>query len=116
MPNINNQNSINISKANKFHSAQKEHEQMENEVSEMTAQEIENLNNDYSAVIGRSQVNFKGDNFNNDMKIFMENPEAVNKANMMFDIAYAQQQKIENKNAYESAANISKEYYNEFHS
>lgn len=79
------------------------------------AQAAEKSSQEYSAILGRSQVKFssKSDNLEKDIEHFVKNPSAVKKANTFFDIAYEQASRQGKDNPYEYAALLAKEYYNE---
>ena len=115
MTNINNNNNINTSKTNYSQSVAHKKDNNEQFANAVESPNVENTDSDYSAIIGRSQVRFKSknDNFENDIKLFIENPKSVEKANTFFNIAYEQAVSKKQANPYEYAALLAREYYNE---
>lgn len=83
------------------------------ETSEIPAKGTEDLSKSPSAVSGRSLIN-SADTIENDVKIMMENPEAIEKANLFFDVAEAQYRKDGVENPYEKAAALTEAFKKEF--
>lgn len=73
----------------------------------------EDLSKSPSAVSGRSLVS-GADNIENDVKTMLENPEAVEKANAVFDAAEAKYRKEGIENPYEKAAALTDAFKKEF--
>ena len=117
MANINNNKNINTNSIayNSQNVAKKSVNEISAEVEAQPAQVAEKSSQEYSAILGRSQVKFssKSDNLEKDVEHFVNNPSAVKKANVFFDIAYEQACQQGKKNPYEYAALLAKEYYNE---
>jgi len=82
------------------------------EAQPISTENIKKASQNHAAVIGRSQVSFAGDTFANDMKQFTDNPELAAKANAFGDMVY-KKQKDKNPDAYEHAATLGKEFFNE---
>lgn len=104
-----NPNSLNFSGVQKFDQQKENPAPVPETKSEEqpVAKEQQNLSLMPAAVTGRSLA-FKGNPVDNDIKFMMENPAAVEKANMFFDIAEAQ-------GGYENAAKLTNAYIKEFH-
>ena len=115
MTNINNNKNINTNSIayNSQNVAKKSVNDAPIEV--QAAQAAEKSSQEYSAILGRSQVKFssKSDNLEKDVASFVNNPSSVKKANTFFDIAYAQACQQVKSNPYEYAALLAKEFYNE---
>ena len=73
----------------------------------------EDLSKSPSAISGRSLVT-GSDNIENDVKTMLENPEAVAKANEVFDAAEANYRKQGVENPYEKAAALTEAFRKEF--
>lgn len=108
MREINNQNNLNFPKVEvkKDPVLPVDNHAVENETPQI--QKTEDLSLAPGAVIGRSQVQMAGvnksGNIEDDMKVMLENPEAVKRAVDFFDIAYSQLQAKGSENPYEKAA------------
>ncbi len=113
MKNVNNnKNNINAGKSAQINKNAKQsmaNNDLQNEAQPIRA---EQSSSEYSAIIGRSQVSFKGDNFANDVKLFVNNTELAKKATILGDIAY-EQMKDKHPNAYEYSCALEKEFFNE---
>ena len=86
----------------------------ENLEKESASQSYQADSSDYSAIIGRSQVNFKGksDSVETDMKMFADNPVLTRKADNLFEAAYAAQK--DEKDAYAKACQVAHDFRKEF--
>lgn len=83
------------------------------EVQETPAKGTEDLSKSPSAISGRSLVG-GADTIENDVKMMMENPEAIEKANKFFDAAEWQYRKNGVENPYENAAALTEAFKKEF--
>lgn len=83
------------------------------ETPEMPAKGTEDLSKSPSAISGRSLVS-GADNVDNDVKIMIENPKAIEQANQFFDAAEAKYRKEGVENPYEKAAALTDMFKKEF--
>lgn len=87
--------------------------EVKSETHEVSAKGTEDLSKSPSAISGRSLVS-SADNLDNDVKIMMENPKAVEQANEFFDAAEAKYRAEGAENPYEKAAALTDAFKKEF--
>lgn len=83
------------------------------EATEVAAKGTEDLSKSPSAISGRSLVS-SADNLDNDVKLMLENPKAVEQANVFFDAAEAKYRAEGAENPYEKAAALTDAFKKEF--
>ena len=92
----------------------------ESELQEQTSPQsvTEDLSLQPGAVIGRSMVSMTGatrtDNLGEDMKVVLDKPATVEKANKFFDVAYKQLKANGSENPYEEATELTDAFRKDF--
>ena len=116
MKNIDNDNVFNIKHTQL---KKKPHEQLEKSdlaVDKVSEKAFGCSNNSLSEIIGRSQVSYTymNDSFENDIKLFVENPAIIENVNKFFDLAYNKYQNSMDA-AYEYSTVLSRAYHDMFY-